>query len=144
MGTKFNISFIVIIAPYTVCSKYKVPIFWIMDKIIQSIASPLSKVHWGYCQNVNFYYYYFLIAGGREGQRELERENLILNRLHAQCSAQHAGLIFQLWDHDLSQSQMFNQMSHPSAPCWTLFWRASQVSILGPVPIIQSELQKLL
>ena len=51
---------------------------------------------------------------GRGKERGRER---IPSRLHTTSAEPDAGLqLTERWDHDLSQSQMLNQWSHPGAP----------------------------
>ena len=49
--------------------------------------------------------------GGAERGRENPKP-----ALHGQCRAQHRAWTRELRDHDLSQSQTLNQLSHPGAP----------------------------
>ena len=50
----------------------------------------------------------------QEEQRERERENP-KQALHCQCGAGCRARTHELQEHDLSQSQMLNQLSHPGA-----------------------------
>ena len=53
-----------------------------------------------------------------EGQREGDTESKAGSRLQAVSTEPDTGLeqTHELWDHDLSWSQMLNQLSHPDSP----------------------------
>ena len=53
---------------------------------------------------------------GRGREREGDRIWSRLQTLSCQHRARHGTQTHELWDHDLSQSRMLNQLSHPGAP----------------------------
>ena len=62
----------------------------------------------------------------REGDTESETGSRLW-AVWAWCGAQTHGL----QDHDLSQSQMLNQLSHPGAPMFIYFWERQRQNASG-------------
>ena len=59
-------------------------------------------------------------ASGRGRERDTYRIRSRLQPPHYQPRAPRRDRTHKLWDHDLSQSQMFNRLSHPGAPAFFL------------------------
>ena len=60
----------------------------------------------------------------KQGRGRERRRHSIWSRLQApscQQGAQHGAQNHELWDHDLSQSQMLNQLGHPGAPIYFIY-----------------------